>query len=84
MSEFKERAHCERRLEELYSYLDEEVTESEAQTIRAHLADCDPCSAERKLEEIVRALVRRSCESQAPAELRMRIVQRISVTKYYE
>lgn len=77
-------AHCERRLEELYTYLDEEVSADEAQVIREHLSDCDPCSAEQKLEVIVRELVRRSCESRAPEELRMRIVQRISVTEVRE
>lgn len=84
MSDNDQHSRCERRLEELYTYLDEEVSASEAQVIRDHLSDCDPCSAEQKLEVIVRALVRRSCESRAPEELRMRIVQRISVTEFRE
>lgn len=79
MSENQDRTHCERRLEELYAYLDEEVTPSEATAIRAHLTNCDPCAAEQQLEKIVRKLVRRSCESRAPETLRMRIVERITV-----
>jgi len=86
MSDNDKRAHCERRLEELYTYLDEEVSSGEANAIRQHLTDCDPCAAEEKLEEIVRSLVRRSCESRAPETLRLRIVERISVieTRRYE
>lgn len=79
MSEANKHSHCERRLEELYTYLDEEVTAEEAKSIREHLNACDPCSAEQKLEVLVRQLVRRSCESRAPETLRTRIVQRISV-----
>ncbi len=79
MSEKGMRAHCEQRLEELYAYLDEEVTPAEARIIRDHVANCDPCAVEEKLEQIVRALVRRSCESRAPETLRIRIVESISI-----
>lgn len=80
MSELERHSGCERRLEELYSYLDEELSAEEATAVRQHVADCDPCAAEQKLEEIVRELLRRSCESRAPEELRIRIVERISIT----
>jgi len=76
-----EQAHCERRLEELYAYLDAEVSAEEAAMIRRHVADCDPCAIEEKLEQVVRQLLRRSCVSEAPVTLRTRIVQEISVTR---
>lgn len=76
-----EQTHCERRLEELYAYLDAEVSAEEAAMIRRHVADCDPCATEEKLEQVVRQLLRRSCVSQAPSTLRTRIVQEISITR---
>lgn len=83
MSDLEKHARCERRLEELYRYLDEELSSEEAAAVRRHVTDCDPCSAEEKLEQIVRALLRRSCESRAPEELRVRIVERISITQIW-
>jgi mycothiol system anti-sigma-R factor len=48
--------------------------------MRDHLAECSPCLAELSAEELIKALVRRSCIERAPEALRLRIFARLSVT----
>lgn len=72
---------CQEAVEVLYAYLDAELERSEAEAVRQHLAGCPPCLEEVHLEEIVRALVRRSCTSRAPETLRQRIVHQLTVVR---
>ena len=70
---------CAEVLDHLYEYLDHELPEQGAYgKIRQHLEECAPCLRQFDLERGLKALVRRSCRDHAPAELRGRIMTRIS------
>ena len=69
---------CREVLDRVYEYLDSEVTSDDLRRIRVHLEECGPCLAEYDLENALKALVRRTCQDQAPAELRVRIMARIT------
>ena len=69
---------CREVLDRVYEYLDAEVTPQDVAKIRQHLDECGPCLAEYDLEHALKALVRRSCCEVAPAELRVRIMTRIT------
>jgi anti-sigma factor (TIGR02949 family) len=66
---------CARALDHLYQFLDREITEADADLIRAHLDACEPCLDAYAVEEAVRAVVRRSCAERAPDGLRVRLSQ---------
>ncbi len=72
-------SECEHALVHLYEFLDSEMTSADEERMRAHLAHCTPCLAELSAEEIVKSLVRRSCNEQAPATLRLRIHTQLTV-----
>ncbi len=66
---------CNEVLEHLYAFHDNELSEAEADHIRAHLMACEPCLDSFEVEEALRALIRKCCVSEAVAsvELRMRV-----------
>ena len=72
-------ADCRHALDHLYEFLDSQMSPADEARMRAHVAQCSPCLAELSVEEIVRALVRRSCHERAPAQLRARIYAQVSV-----
>lgn len=72
-------SECEHALSHLYEYLDSEMTPEDEQRMRAHVAHCSPCLAELSVEELVKQLVKRSCAERAPAALRLRIHEQLTV-----
>jgi mycothiol system anti-sigma-R factor len=69
---------CSEVLAELYAYLDEELDPSASVKIHQHLDECGPCLREYGLEEVVKKLVHRCCQSDpAPPELRVKVLVRI-------
>ena len=72
---------CAQALAKLFDFLDDEVAETDADRIRQHLADCEPCLAEYDVEDHLKKLVRRSCWEQAPAELHIRIRHQLTVLR---
>ncbi len=54
---------CSAALARLYEFLDNELADADADTIRAHLAACEPCLDRFDTEEHIRALVKRCCTS---------------------
>jgi anti-sigma factor (TIGR02949 family) len=72
-------SECDHALSHLYEYLDSEMTPEDEQRMRAHVAHCSPCLAELSTEELVKQLVRRSCAERAPAGLRLRIHEQLTV-----
>ncbi|MFT4216113.1 MAG: mycothiol system anti-sigma-R factor [Micropruina sp.] len=72
---------CAAALTRLYEFFDNELCEADADTIRAHLAACEPCLDRFGTEEHVRALVKRCCTSaRAPETLRVRVTQVTTMT----
>lgn len=72
---------CAEALARLFEFLDHEITETDGDRIRQHLADCEPCLAEYDVEDHLKALVRRSCHDAAPATLHVRIRQQLVVLR---
>ncbi len=73
---------CREVLEHLYAFHDHELTEEEADHIREHLMACEPCLDSFQVEEALRALIRKSCGSEAIAteHLRLRVQATFSTT----
>jgi mycothiol system anti-sigma-R factor len=70
---------CSDVLAEVYLYLDLECTDDRRDLIREHLDECSPCLREYGIEQEVKALVARCCGAEvAPAELRIRLRQRLA------
>ncbi|MFI7588376.1 mycothiol system anti-sigma-R factor [Spongisporangium articulatum] len=70
---------CSQVLNQVYEYLDGELSPADLLKIREHLDDCGPCLQQYDLDVALKALVRRSCGcDQAPVELRERILLKIS------
>jgi mycothiol system anti-sigma-R factor len=70
---------CGDALSRVYDYLDQEIDAASAVAIAGHLEACPDCAEQYRLEQVVKALVHRTCcEERAPEALRIRIVARIS------
>ncbi len=69
---------CAVVLEQVYSYLDGEMSVTDCEQIRQHLDECGPCLREFGLEEAVKRLVAKHCGCDpAPSELRSKVLVRI-------
>jgi anti-sigma factor (TIGR02949 family) len=74
--------HCERVLERMYEFLDNELDTATGDAIRHHLAACEPCMDRIDVELAVRTLVRRCCGGDvAPSHLRSKIVSQLTVIR---
>ena len=72
---------CTQFVLRVHEYIDEEMTETERERLRRHLAACAPCLDEYRRDVLLKALVRRSCAcEQAPPTLRVNILTHISMT----
>jgi mycothiol system anti-sigma-R factor len=69
---------CDDVLNQVFEYLDGELTENDVAKIQQHLDECSPCLREHDLDQALKALVRRSCTERAPDELRARILTQIT------
>ena len=69
---------CAQALARVYEYLDGELSPSDLEQIRDHLDDCGNCLRQYDLDVALKALVRRSCRESAPADLRDRILVKIT------
>jgi mycothiol system anti-sigma-R factor len=68
---------CAEVLENLFLFLDREMEEASCAEIQQHLDECAPCLAKYNLEQVVKALVARSCREPAPPTLRERVLFKI-------
>jgi mycothiol system anti-sigma-R factor len=68
---------CAEVLENLFLFLDHEIEDASYAEIREHLDECAPCLAKYNLEQVVKALVARSCREPAPPTLRERVLYQI-------
>lgn len=66
---------CRETLQELYGYLDGELTEEGRDHIRSHLDDCSPCLAAFDFQAELRMVVRNRCVDRVPDALRERIAR---------
>jgi mycothiol system anti-sigma-R factor len=71
---------CSRARLQLYEYLDGEMKPDDCARISEHLQHCGPCLKEYDLDQMLKALVRRSCTCEtAPTQLRIQIMSRITM-----
>ena len=68
---------CEKALQNLYLFIDEEMDNASCAEIQAHIDSCSHCLSEYDLERVVKALVSRSCSEVAPQPLREKVLYSI-------
>jgi mycothiol system anti-sigma-R factor len=69
---------CSEVLEQVYYYLDREMSDADCEDIREHLDECAPCLREFGLEDLVKKLVAKHCGCDpTPADLRTKVLVRI-------
>jgi mycothiol system anti-sigma-R factor len=68
---------CEDALEELYSYLDGELTTEKRSEIKHHLDDCSPCFEAFDFEAELRIVISKRCRDEVPESLRERIAHQL-------
>ena len=73
--------NCNDALERLWEYLDAELDAPDSDVVRAHLAECHGCLEEYDVEVVVKNLVRRGCQEEAPEGLRLRIHEQLTVMR---
>ncbi|MEP6797633.1 MAG: mycothiol system anti-sigma-R factor, partial [Lapillicoccus sp.] len=73
---------CSEALLRVYEYLDGEMSADDCRKIQAHLDDCGPCLRQYNLDQALKAVIKRSCaHEEAPVELRMSILSRITMIR---
>lgn len=72
---------CVAALERLFEFFDNELDTADADRIREHIADCEPCMDGFVIADVMKRLVKRSCYEKAPTELRLRIHAELSVMR---
>lgn len=65
---------CEKALENLYLFIDQEIDTADCSEIQAHIDECTQCLSIYDLERIVKSLVSRSCTEVAPQPLREKVM----------
>ena len=70
---------CTEALVRAFEFLDGEMGPTDVVRIQQHLDECGPCLRQYNLDTALKALVKRACPEQAPAELRTSIIRRISI-----
>ena len=65
---------CEKALENLYLFIDQEIDTASETEIRSHIDECSSCLTEFDLERLVKSLVSRSCSEVAPDGLRQKVL----------
>ncbi len=74
--------HCDAAKYLIQEFLHGELDESVMDCIRVHLATCEDCMDEYELEQLISELVKRcNPPSRASAELKVRIVSSLRITK---
>jgi anti-sigma factor (TIGR02949 family) len=72
---------CAEVLQRVNVFIDHELAEADSDSIRAHLAACEPCLDQFDVAEAVKRLVQRCCRGeQAPDTLRLRVLQVVAET----
>ena len=70
---------CEQVLHRVYEFLDHELDDASADSIRQHLVDCEPCMDHFDVEQAVKSLVNRCCGNDlAPEYLRAKVLNRMA------
>ena len=77
MAELPEKRECVDALEELYTFLDGELTVEKREHIRVHLDDCNPCLETFDFEAELRIVISTKCRESVPESLKEKIREQI-------
>ena len=70
---------CDEVLLKIYEYLDGEMSAEDCARMKQHLQECAPCMDEYERDQVLKALIRRSCACEpAPVTLRTQILAQIT------
>jgi len=64
---------CYEAVEQLYTYLDGELTYERRVVIAMHLAECPPCGDAFEFEADLRVVIAQRCRERVPEGLRARV-----------
>ena len=67
--------NCDDALNELYTFLDGELTSEVRGQIQQHLDDCSPCLEAFDFEAELRIVVATKCTDEVPASLRTKLLE---------
>jgi mycothiol system anti-sigma-R factor len=70
-----EHTSCQDALEELYTFLDGELTVDKREHIRVHLDDCNPCLEHYDFEAELRVVISTKCKEAVPQSLKDKILR---------
>ena len=73
--------NCADALDRLWEYLDAELGAPDAETVRAHLAECEGCLEEYDVDVVVKTIVKRGCQEAAPDGFRLKIHEQLTVMR---
>jgi mycothiol system anti-sigma-R factor len=68
---------CSETLQELYQFLDGELTDEKRVQIQQHLEDCPPCFEAFDFEVEIKQYIAQKCRDRVPESLRVRIAEAI-------
>jgi anti-sigma factor (TIGR02949 family) len=69
---------CEEAVQQLYAFLDGELTDELRRAFKAHLDACPPCVEVVTFEAELRRVIANKCQDRVPEDLRIRICAAIS------
>jgi len=78
VTEPQQKHECQEALEELYTFLDGELTVEKREHIRVHLEDCNPCLEHYDFEAELKIVISSKCKEQVPDSLRAQVLRAIS------
>ena len=70
---------CDDSLEQLYTFLDGELTEERRAVIHHHLEECSPCLETFDFEAELRVVIARRCHEEVPDSLRRRVAESLGI-----
>ena len=73
MPDDHQHANCQEALQELYTFLDGELTVEKREHIRVHLDDCNPCLEAYDFEAELRIVISTKCKEAVPESLKENI-----------
>ncbi len=78
MADTDDHHDCSETLEELYSFLDGQLTDAKRAAIEQHLDDCPPCFEAYDFEAEIREYISQRCREQVPDDLKRRIAHALA------
>jgi mycothiol system anti-sigma-R factor len=73
--EHEPKPQCQDALQELYVFLDGELTAEKREHIRVHLDDCNPCLEQYDFEAELRMVISTKCKESVPQSLKDKILR---------